>query len=395
MIAIAAARGEESAAGGLWKIAGTDADPNQAAAIRGLGVVAPVGDFERMLAAFAAGFGKPQQADYQVAVFELARRQADYDHAIRTIEAAAATAPPEAAKALAGVAEKLAKLKPPRTLDQVRNPPPRTGGDPKVLPPGAYSEITPKRFAVAAYLNCGPQARVQQNGVTIECLNGTPWNSNPGIDPALSVHFAGSSLDYAVSGLKPGTDYILGLTWWDSDLRGRRQSIAINGEEVLPDTRPVAYRGQPTPVRIQFALPPESIKDGRIGLAIRNLEGPNAVTSELWIMERKQARAAKQVLLVSGQDYPGHDWRQTGPLMAEILAADERIEVTICETPYAPGLKHLGCYDAVFVHFKNYEAELPSTEAARSGLNEFVIERRRHVHVPLRLRRLSRSGRNS
>ena len=66
--------------------------------------------------------------------------------------------------------------------------------------------------------------------------------------------------------------------------------------------------------------------------------GPSdTVTSELWVAKRTQPKAEKQVLLVSGQDFPGHHWRKTGPVMAEILAEDERMEVTICETPYALG----------------------------------------------------------
>ncbi len=375
MIEIAVARGTESAAAGLWRLAGRDGHPNQGAAIRALGSVAPAGEFEKILGAFLASSGKPAQRDYQATAFEMARRQVDYDAAIQTLEGARASASPQASEALAAIAAKLAKLKPPKTLKQVRSPAPvsSAGGGADVLLPGSYSEITPKRFKVAAYLDCGSRDKVAENGITIECLNGKAWNSNPGTDPSISMHFAGSSLDYAVSGLRTGTDYILGLTWWDTGLQGRRQSVAINGAEVLPDTRALAYRGKPTPARIQFALLPEQIDAGRVEIDIGKLAGPNAVNSELWIMERKQARAEKRVLLVSGQDYPGHDWRRTGPVMEKILTADERMEVTVCETPYAVGLKHLNHYDAVFVHFKNYAAELPSTPATRDGLERFVL----------------------
>ena len=154
---------------------------------------------------------------------------------------------------------------------------------------------TPKRFEVAAYLDCGPQDKVEQGGITIACLNGKPWNSGAGTDPSLSVMFAASSLDYAISGLKAGTDYILGMTWWDSDGNGRRQSVEINGKEVLPDTRAIAYdENKATPTRIRFALLPEHIVDGSVKLSIRKVDGPNVVNSELWIMKRKQAAAARR-----------------------------------------------------------------------------------------------------
>jgi hypothetical protein len=380
MIEIAVARGAEFAADELWKIAGEDG-----AAIRALGRIAPVGDFQRMLNAFVAGYGKEQQRDYRVALFEIMRRQPDYDEAIRVIDGARSSAPPEVAKVLGTIAGKLGKLKPTKTLEQVGNQS-RQGDRPEgVLLPGAFNDIMPKRFEVAAYLDCGPQTKVRQNGVTIECLNGKAWHSSADVDPALSLSFAESSLDFAINGLTPGTDYILGLTWWDSGLQDRRQSVFINGAEVLPDTRPIAYDenaahkdpkrrflGKPTPARIQFALLPEHIADGSMKLNIRKLAGPNVVNSEIWVMKRKQPAAAKQVLLVSGQDYPGHHWRKTGPEVEGIITADPRMEVTICETPYALGLKHLGTYDAVFVHFKNYREFLPSTEAMQAKLESYV-----------------------
>jgi type 1 glutamine amidotransferase len=48
------------------------------------------------------------------------------------------------------------------------------------------------------------------------------------------------------------------------------------------------------------------------------------------------------------------------------------MEVTICETPGAVGLKHLDFYDAVFVHFKNYEEDLPATQAMKDNLARYV-----------------------
>ena len=59
-------------------------------------------------------------------------------------------------------------------------------------------------------------------------------------------------------------------------------------------------------------------------------------------------------------------------LLEDLIIADSRMEVTICETPHAIGLKHLDYYDAVFVHFKNYEDSLPSTKAMHENLAAYV-----------------------
>jgi len=372
-IELAGARGAAIAAEELFRIAGEDDNPNQKAAAAALGMAAPPKAFERALAGFAKVEGMPIEKEMQSAVWTLARRQPDYERAVKVLRAQAAKSSEKVRGALESMAKKLEALKPKASLDQAMNPPPFGGRFEGVLLPGKFDAATPKRFEVAAYLDCGPQEKVQQGGITIECLNGKPWDSDAGIDPALSVSFAPSSLDFSIGGLESGTDYILGMTWWDTDGNDRRQSVAINGKEVLPDTRPIAYdEGKATPTRIRFALLPEHVGDGSLKLSIREVAGPNAVNSELWIMKRKEAAAEKQVLLVSGQDFPGHHWRKTGPVMAELIEADPRMEVTICETPYALGLAHLVAYDVVFMHFKNYEGPLPSTKAMHANLDRYI-----------------------
>ncbi len=288
-IAAAVACEADCVAEDLWTLASRDDQPTRAAAVTALGRIAPPADFKRMLKFFGDRFESPVQREIQTAVFAMARRQTDYDAAAAALEQAAGNAPEKAAKALRGMAAKLSTVKPAQSLEQVRDPKPAAGDTTRgALPPGSFRDLTPSRFEVAAHLNCGPQDRVEQNGIRIECLNGKPWNSGPGTDPAFSVSFAASSLDFRVGGLKPGTGYLL------------------------------------------------------------------------------------QVLLVSGQDFPGHHWRKTGPVVAGIIEADPRMEVTICETPYALGLKHLKAYDAVFMHFKNYRQFLPSTDAMRANLESYV-----------------------
>ena len=37
----------------------------------------------------------------------------------------------------------------------------------------------------------------------------------------------------------------------------------------------------------------------------------------------------KKVLIVTGIDYPGHKWKLTAPVLAQAIAADNRLEVTV------------------------------------------------------------------
>lgn len=254
--------------------------------------------------------------------------------------------------------------------------------------PESYRTMVPERFEVVLYLDCGAAKVAQGDGaMTIRRQRGEPLPSGPGLDPSLSMDADPMMLEYRVAGLSEGTDHILGLTWFDEQNRGRRQTVLLNGAPVLADARPIAYEGpsqaQPkphpyagaaTPARVQFVLPPEHIRDGRMRIQIEKLAGPDAVLSELWIARRAEPAAAKQVLLVSGQDYPGHRWRETGPALARFLAEDRRLEVTVCESPYVLGLSHLDRYDAVFLHFKNYAADLPSTAAMHENLARYLAD---------------------
>ena len=380
------ARGDGQATDPLLEMANRDGHPNQKIAIRAVGRIGNVDAFPAILDAFVAAHGGALKNDWQSAMWDLSRRQPDYDKALAAIRAKGAAASPELSQLLTAMGAKLEGMKPKASLEAVRDPQSAPVPlDPNVLLPGAYRDIAPKRFDVVAYLNCGIENTSQRGGIAIECGNGKPWNVDGKVDPSMSVHFAGDRLNYLIRGLDEGTDYIIGFTWWDSDLQGRRQSIFLNGEEILPDTRALAFEerraapkpeenllGNATPVRIQFALLPEHIREGKCEVGIQKVSGPNAVNSELWILKRKAPRAEKQILLVSGQDYPGHHWRKTGPVMEEILTADDRMEVTLCETPHAVGLKHLDHYDAVFIHFKNYQDSLSSTEAMRQNLAAYV-----------------------
>jgi type 1 glutamine amidotransferase len=80
-----------------------------------------------------------------------------------------------------------------------------------------------------------------------------------------------------------------------------------------------------------------------------------------------------RVLLVTGVDYEGHLWRQTTPAVVEILKQDPRLDVTVTEKPGDLASDKIFAYDALVMHFKNYDP-LPRGEEAKANLVKFVKE---------------------
>jgi type 1 glutamine amidotransferase len=82
---------------------------------------------------------------------------------------------------------------------------------------------------------------------------------------------------------------------------------------------------------------------------------------------------ARRVLLVTGQDYPGHLWRQTEPAVRALLEEDPRMIVTVSEDPCMLDSTSLARYDAAVLHFMNWEQPAPGP-AARENLRRRVSE---------------------
>lgn len=79
----------------------------------------------------------------------------------------------------------------------------------------------------------------------------------------------------------------------------------------------------------------------------------------------------KRALLVTGQDYPGHKWQETAPVLAKALREDPRLNVTVTEDPKFLASPELSQYDAIVLHFMNWEQPDPGSEA-RANLKAFV-----------------------
>lgn len=78
-----------------------------------------------------------------------------------------------------------------------------------------------------------------------------------------------------------------------------------------------------------------------------------------------------RVLLLTGEDYPGHKWRETAPVLKKLLAADSRLDVTVVEDLTFLRSAEVLTYDVIVAHFKNYDPAVPGREG-RENLRRFV-----------------------
>jgi len=78
-----------------------------------------------------------------------------------------------------------------------------------------------------------------------------------------------------------------------------------------------------------------------------------------------------RVLIVTGQDWPGHLWRETAPVLRQLLEEDKRISVRMIEDPHLLDTAALTNYSVVLLHFQNWQQPGPGA-AARENLRRLV-----------------------
>lgn len=84
-------------------------------------------------------------------------------------------------------------------------------------------------------------------------------------------------------------------------------------------------------------------------------------------ISRNQAR----ILVLTGNEYPGHKWQETAPLIAKFLAVDPRLEVEVNIEPQFLASPQLHAYDAIVLNYLNWKCPDPG-ERARANLKEFI-----------------------
>jgi len=85
----------------------------------------------------------------------------------------------------------------------------------------------------------------------------------------------------------------------------------------------------------------------------------------------EKPRAGRKILIVTGIDYPGHKWKLTTPVLKKAIAKDKRLSVSVVEDPKFLASDDLNRYDAVVLHFMNWEVPDPGPKA-RANLKAFV-----------------------
>jgi len=274
----------------------------------------------------------------------------------------------------------------------------------------------PKGFHLACYMDCGPQVSAAGDGKPrLRLLAGKAhvWG---GSDRAAEVWFGTVAFDgrevvFEATGLDPERTYRLGFSWWDYDHDTRAQSVWASpggggpGVRVLEKTKlPSGARGQ-KPAVVTVPLPRDLMAAESVRLLFRNEATPNAVVSEVWLLEsdgaseppkatvtpqpqakesagpqprtaavdRSPKDAPTRVLLITGIDHPGHKWRQTAPVLREAIEQDPRLAVDVVEDPAWLETGDLKPYKAIVHHWMDWKTAAPGQEA-RENFARFVRE---------------------
>ncbi len=231
--------------------------------------------------------------------------------------------------------------------------------------------IYPDNFLEVAYLNCGAEKSSAKGKVKIESLRGKSFPSGSGVSAYDTVEFDDKKLAYEISGLDDNADYVLGISWFDFDKAGRLQNLKANGIELISAVPLNAYyKNEIAPSRLQFALSKGVLKDGKLLIEIEKLGKTNVVANEIWLLKRN-VDGGKKILLISGDDYKGHFWRETQAEIARILR-EEKFELSIVESPHILLSDCIKNYDAIILHFKNYEDRIRTNEKHWKNLKSFV-----------------------
>lgn len=83
------------------------------------------------------------------------------------------------------------------------------------------------------------------------------------------------------------------------------------------------------------------------------------------------APSVKRVLLLTGEDYPGHKWQETTPVLRAQLEKDARLSIQVVEDLKFLRSQDLHKFAAIVMHFKNYDPAVPGPEG-QENLARFV-----------------------
>ncbi len=359
-----AARHALAAIDPLWSFTSAQDPKVAAAAYKALGALLPPDHLDDVVKKLSASQGSPSGEELGKLVWNIVRRHPDPTTTAHALDAHAANAPADIKEQLTRYADRIR----PKAYAP-KEPSPKT----ELPKTDDRAQLMPNGYEQVMYLDCGGAGPVLAKNFSTRRTKGRAHAFGSAVHPLATVD-TGKTISYEITGLGAGAEYVIGFSAWEADLGGRRQSFVVNGTVLLDQFAPLAcHADQPTCTRIHLPLPAALTTSGKITVHMHSLAGPDAVISELWLLRREAgATDKKRVLILTGDDFKSHRWRETGPEFAAILRADPRLEVTISESPYLLGSPVLPTYDAVFLHFKNYNDRLPTGEALWKKLESYV-----------------------
>jgi hypothetical protein len=78
-----------------------------------------------------------------------------------------------------------------------------------------------------------------------------------------------------------------------------------------------------------------------------------------------------KILVLTGNEYPGHKWRETAPLIARFLATDRRLTAEVNSDPQFLASPQVHTYDAIVLNYLNWKSPDPGPKA-RENLKKFI-----------------------
>jgi hypothetical protein len=152
---------------------------------------------------------------------------------------------------------------------------------------------------LVAYLDCGTQREsVPAEGVKVTLVSGKPYRfASDAVDvpeTLTTVAFDETRVVFEISGLDPHKQYEAGVIWWDYDDGQRTQMVTVASPDrrqvqiAIPAARlPNFKHAKQKPEGKKIALPVQMARDGKLQLLVQPVTGPNAVVSEIWVVEKK------------------------------------------------------------------------------------------------------------
>lgn len=315
-----------------------------------------------LMASFAASDDAQKSKNIQDALWNLIRR-VRYEYAKTEFEKLKPSFDDVKQKKISAMVERIAPPPPAAAPIPPSEIPLRSSDSRSFLMPNGFKEII--------YLDCGLKNSAANGGVNIIRSKGASFVFDIGdpSHPYSSVDFDSEKLVYNISGLDSANEYVMGFTWYDPQGL-RRQKILVNGKTVFGPSAACAYLNNKITYSTFFIpVNPSDIQGGKIEVSIEKLAGPNAVCSEIFIVQKSADKASKKLLIVSGDEY--HDWRKNQAEMASILRA-AGFTVCISENVYALSAENLEYFDGIVLMMKNYADRLPTDAALWHKLESYV-----------------------